>query len=561
MSAQHSPQASDLTEQLVQRIAELEAENVVLREHAAVYKYSEQQLRVSEDRFRAIFHSSPDAMALLTYPSLTEPMKVLDCNTALCWLLNRTHAELIGIPAGSFASNPYTPAERACYVERLISGERVTYETQQWRADGSLFIADIVSTNVTIAGQNLILAIARDISQRKQVEQELRLINSELEQRVAQRTRELVEVNENLVLRNVNLSQSSHLLSTILNKLSDGLALLDEVGNILIVNHALAHLVGIAPEALANQTWASLGLGELSFTTSAQCKLTYSSLNGHRSMLEIQSSLIESDNEHLNSLLVRVIDITERLHLETITIQNERLIASGRLAEVVAHEVNTPLQAMQNLVYLAQISPKEQSDRYLALVHDEIRRVGATINRLLDLNQGSSDTWEMLDCNALIERMLLLTEMLLLGHHITIVRDLSANLVQVWGTADSLCQVLLNLIINASDAMPHGGTLTLRTMLRIAQAAATAAEPSLLTEAEPTDLRLIIEVEDSGEGIAPQLLKTIFQPFFTTKSLATGTGLGLSISQRIVHEHGGRIWADSQLNRGTILTVELPIHS
>jgi PAS domain S-box-containing protein len=646
-------------------------------------KKAEQELRASEERFRAVFDTSPDPMLLVSYPSTNEPMRLLDCNSALCMAHGLSREQLIGVPSASFALNPFTDDEREIYIQRLRSGERVVHDTVQRHSDGSLFTLEVASTNITIAGQDTILAVARDITQRKkaeaeirfqskllesvgqaiiavdlegtiiywnkaaeqllgwpadevlgqpglqlieqtdiaadfratlaillaqgfwagemrqqrrdrsifsayisssfffdnsdkpagiissitdltpikQVEEQLRLLNLELEQRVALRTEELVAANLNLSLLNRDMARSHGLLAIVFNKLSDGLALLDNTGKLLVVNETLAQLVGAPAEPMAGQPWASLGLAELDLNTSSQCQITYNAPHSQRVMLEIQSDLITTSSPELSLLLVRVIDITERLHLETITLQNERLAASGRLAEVIAHEVNTPLQAMQNLVYLAQISPKGQSDRYLSLVHDEIRRVSATVKRMLDLNRGASDTWEMLDCNALIERMLLLTEMLLLSRHITIVRELSTNLVQVWGNADSLCQVLLNLIINASDAMPQGGTLTLRSMLRLTPADATAEDPSLAGEADPDDLRLIIEVQDSGDGIEPQLLESIFQPFFTTKAVGTGTGLGLSISQRIIHEHGGRIWAASRIGHGTTLTVDLPIYT
>ncbi|MBX0327572.1 PAS domain-containing protein [Oscillochloris sp. ZM17-4] len=232
---------------------------------------------------------------------------------------------------------------------------------------------------------------------------------------------------------------------------------------------------------------------------------------------------------------------TERVQIDAQMVERERFAATGRLAATVAHEVNTPLQAIESCLHLAgRVDDEAERARYLRLAREEIKRVGYTLRQLLDLYRPSAAPTH-LDINGLIERVLILTGNSLARRSIQIERDLSPDLPLVVGRADEITQVLINLVFNAMHAMPRGGRIRLES--------GRAIGPD-------SQAMLVIRVRDNGLGIAPELHQQIFEPFFTTNP--DGTGLGLAICRRIIEGYGGALRVESAPDAGSCFIVEIP---
>jgi len=220
-------------------------------------------------------------------------------------------------------------------------------------------------------------------------------------------------------------------------------------------------------------------------------------------------------------------------------VQSEKLAATGRLAASLAHEINNPLQAIHNSLQLMltfPLQPDEQRE-YLEMANEEVHRLINMVTRTLDFARQPQREMEPTNTNEVIEKVLALAGKFIQHRHIALRRDLSPDLPPVTAAPDELGQVFLNLVLNAVDAMPEGGTLSVSSHL---------AE----------DGRLAISIADTGHGIAPEHLDRVLEPFFSTKD--EGTGLGLSVSYNVVQRHGGEITFQSKVGEGTTFVVWLP---
>ncbi len=216
----------------------------------------------------------------------------------------------------------------------------------------------------------------------------------------------------------------------------------------------------------------------------------------------------------------------------------EKLAAMGILAAGIAHEVNNPLQPvlMSLEMTLENLDEGTPVDRELLEVAErEVRRIQRLIARLLDFARPDRQVLAALDLNDLVGEVLALAGKQLQYARVSVVSDLSP-MALVSGNTDQLKQVVLNLVVNAMQAMPDGGTLSLRTFQRGADTA--------------------LSIADTGNGIAAAALPHLFDPFFTTKS--DGTGLGLAVSYQIIEAHGGHIEVQSVLEKGTEFTIWMP---
>jgi signal transduction histidine kinase len=222
-------------------------------------------------------------------------------------------------------------------------------------------------------------------------------------------------------------------------------------------------------------------------------------------------------------------------------LQSAKLAATGRLAASIAHEINNPLQALQSCIYLIAdgASPDDPNVRYANIARAELDRIARIVGRMLDFHQPATDTQEPTDLNALIENTLALVHKRLQHSHIGVRTELAPRLPAIHAVPDHIKQVLLNLVLNAMEAMPDGGTLEIRT---------TQATPEWIDMA----------IQDNGVGIEPAEIAHLFEPFYTTKP--RGTGLGLSVSYDLIARHGGQILVDSAPGNGTTFTVHLPAH-
>jgi two-component system NtrC family sensor kinase len=221
------------------------------------------------------------------------------------------------------------------------------------------------------------------------------------------------------------------------------------------------------------------------------------------------------------------------------SIQVEKLAATGRLAASLAHEINNPLQAIHNCLHLAINRPltDEKKSYYLGLAQTEAERLITLVQRTLEFYRPSPGRLTATDVNRLIENALALSSKQLEHGQVQVRTRLQPDLSPITAVPDQLTQVFLNLIINAVEAMPEGGALTITSALR--------------------DSWLAIEVQDTGSGLTHDEVARIFEPFYTTK--ADGTGLGLAVSYGIIQQHGGRIEVQSVPGQGTTFTVRLPL--
>jgi signal transduction histidine kinase len=222
-------------------------------------------------------------------------------------------------------------------------------------------------------------------------------------------------------------------------------------------------------------------------------------------------------------------------------VQAQKLAALGQLGAGVAHEINNPLGGVIGHVQilLAEKSPDASDYEGLKHIEEGAQRAAQVVQNLLRFSvQRKEPVRTAVDLNKLVRDTMSLTESLIRDQKIELQYDLGDDKPRARGDAGQLAQVLLNLVANARTAMPAGGRL------RVA------------TRKQGTESLLV--VEDSGKGIAPELLERIFEPFFTTKDDWSNVGLGLSVSYRIVEEHGGRIAVESEVGRGSVFTVYLP---
>lgn len=228
-------------------------------------------------------------------------------------------------------------------------------------------------------------------------------------------------------------------------------------------------------------------------------------------------------------------------------LQSAKLAAVGELAASVAHEINNPLYAARNSLYLVEqdLPPDAPQRTFLTIAQQELGRIARIITRMRDFYRPSRGELSSTNINALLRETLELVTTHLRHNHVAVHAHLANDLPAITAHADQLRQVFLNVILNACDAMPNGGELTVKS--------------SLITARPESPAALAIAISDTGVGIAPEHLPHLFEPFYTTKP--HGTGLGLAISAHIVTQHGGRILVDSQSGEGTTFTILLPLEA
>jgi two-component system NtrC family sensor kinase len=225
--------------------------------------------------------------------------------------------------------------------------------------------------------------------------------------------------------------------------------------------------------------------------------------------------------------------------------------ALGRLAASITHEINNPLQAVISYLTLAQeelagAGDKARMTRYLNTVGNELERIAAIVRRMRDFYRPASEGFKATDIHAVLESVLELTYKQLQHSKVKVVREWNPDVPIIQANPDHLKQVFLNLVLNAIDAMPKGGILHI----------ATSLDQIHVDETSPPRSAVQITFSDTGEGIPPEILPRLFEPFSTTKE--HGTGLGLSISYGIIKAHNGEIQVESHAGMGTTFTLLLP---
>ncbi len=253
--------------------------------------------------------------------------------------------------------------------------------------------------------------------------------------------------------------------------------------------------------------------------------------------------LLASERQLSASLEAKVEERTQALRLaQARLIQSEKLAVIGQLASSLAHELNNPLQAIQSGLGLVVDeldggnTRLAQNDLYV--IQQELERIDSIFRQMLDFYRPTASEYLPLDLNAICDGVRILMRKRLQEANVTLHLELTPNLPLTCGDSNQIKQVLLNLLLNAADALaPVGGHVTLHTLRH--------------------DQQACISVADDGPGIAPEYLGRLFEPLFTTKT--RGLGLGLAISQEIVQRHEGTITVHSLQGKGTTFTIHLPV--
>ncbi len=260
--------------------------------------------------------------------------------------------------------------------------------------------------------------------------------------------------------------------------------------------------------------------------------------------------------ELVQTLELKIEERTQELRVAEAEIaQGEKLASVGVLAAGIAHELNNPLTGVLTFTSLLRRKMPDGSEdaEDLDLVIRETRRCAAIIKRLLDFAREKVPVKGWFDLNQVIEETIRFTDRPASLRQIEITADLDPGLPQVWGDADLIKQIVLNLLVNAQQAIEAQGSIRVATRPYMAKA---PAKPGV--EALPM---VEIVVKDNGCGIPEANLQRIFDPFFTSKEVGKGTGLGLSVSYGIVKAHGGRINVESVVGEGSTFHILLPINS
>jgi PAS domain S-box-containing protein len=493
---------------------------------------AEEELRASEKRFRTLVDHATDAFFLLD-----KQLRVVDVNRQACENLGFSREELIGMHPSEFDADLDEPSIRRL-TQRAGAGEIITFETRHRRKDGTAFPVEIRTGTFRQHDELFHLALARDISDRKQAEE---------------RTAKLAAIVE-----------SSD--DAIISKDPNGIITTWNTGAERIFGYAAREVIGQSVEILIPPDRVDEVRGILDRIRSGERVDHIETVRRHKdgTLLDISlsvSPIIDGSGNVVGASKVAR-DISERKRAEerlrekdaaleaarTELARVSRVTTLGELTTSIAHEVAQPLGGMIASAgactrWLAA-EPPDLAEARAALdnITADGKRAREVIARIRALTKRQTPRKEKLDVNQEVLGVLALTERELRSHDIVLRTQLDRTLPRVEGDRVQLQQVLINLIMNAIEAM-----------------SGVRDRPRELTIVSRQDgpKAVKVEVRDSGTGLDPKGAEGVFEAFYTTK--AEGIGIGLSISRSIVEAHGGRLWASANAPHGTVFRFSLPV--
>lgn len=298
--------------------------------------------------------------------------------------------------------------------------------------------------------------------------------------------------------------------------------------------------------------------------TTNEMEMLLQAQDGRSIPVSIGVSWVPYDDQQIVLVIAR--DISGRQRMAQQLLQTEKLAAVGRLSASIAHEINNPLQAIHNSLHLLNNRPLSDDKRqlYLSMAQDEVDRLISIVQRMLDFYRPSRDGvgMRLTNVHELLEAVLGLADKQMQTSRVCVLRDWYPTVPLVLANGNHLKQVYLNLILNAIESMPEGGMLTVRTYVLDESDSQAHMEFAVTSAVGSAGHRVIgpsvvVEFSDTGQGIPPDELTKVFEPFYTTRS--TGTGLGLAISYSIVEQHHGELSVTSVVGQGTTFRIRLPI--
>jgi len=492
-------------------------------------KKREQELKVSEEDYKRLFENVHCGV----YVSSKEG-KFLDANKALLDMLGyESKEEFLKI---DIAKDLYlNPEDRRNWQEMIErDGYVKNYEVDFKRKDGKA-ISVLHTAQVRYDQHGKVIGyegINVDQSQRKQMEREAR--------------------------------EAHDFLNKIIQSSPDAIIATDMKGNIIIWNRAAGETLGyraeevigkmnisrIYQEGKAKEVMKMMRSPE--YGGVGKCR-SYPMVHVRRDGEIVEGNLsaamiYDAQGKEIGSVGIFV-DLKERLEMERKLIdtqekllQSEKLAAMGRLTSQIAHELNNPLYGIMNTLELlkTEVSPQSKRRKVLDMALSETVRLTELLRKMLSFSKPDEEEKQLTDVNAIMDEILLLVGKQLRENSIRLSTSFADNLGEVYASRNQLRQVFLNMISNARDAMPDGGTLTVKTLAK--------------------GDNVYIEITDTGIGIREENIDKIFDAFFTTKDSVKDVGLGLSVCYGFIKEHGGDVRAASKFGSGTTFTIRLPIH-
>lgn len=479
------------------------------------------ELRRYAAEMERLFRGLPEGVALLSPDDV-----VIRVNPAFTRLFGYTAEEAVGRPLADLIV-PEERRDEASYINRhVIGGESVRMESVRLRKDGERVQVSVLGTPMQLDdGEVGVYGIYRDITAQKRAESELAAAEAHY--------RRMFEASP------------------------VGIYALDPEGRFTELNPAAEEMAGRpAAELVGRHFEEVLAREDLAFARERVARIYEGEVAldemeihviqpaGERRLIHVRLSPIREGGE-VRGIHGIARDVTEERAREGYIHRAERLATVGTLLSGVAHELNNPLNAIRNFAQLMLLDPRGEDDQEaLEIIQNEADRAAKIVADLRMIARQTRDTGddrELVDLNELVGHVLKLRRYTLETHNIQVVERLAGNLPGVIANRGEIEQALVNLLLNAEEALTSQG-----------------GDRSIKITTRPAPNGVHLQIGDTGPGIPSEHLERVFEPFWTTKAPGEGTGLGLSLVHRIATDHGGEVRVRNEPESGAVFTLVLP---